>query len=113
MANYEKTMRGNFDEFLHRLDRGILDGSVSASFEGGSDYRCGAIRCAMRVYSRISLVSERACVSIMLIGNGDDLFLSVITSGGNKDVFYRINAIGEENFLSKVVDLVEEYKGEN
>ena len=113
MAKYEDTLHGSFDEFLHRLDNGILSGSVSASFEDGSDYRSGDIRCAVRVYERYSMMgSNRVSINITLIGNGNDLFLSAITSGGSQAIFFKINTIGEERFLNRVVDLVEEYKRE-
>ena len=114
MAKYENTLKGNFDEFLHILDRGILSGSASASFEDGSDFRSGDIRCAVRVYERYSMLGgNRVSLNITLIGNGDDLFLSAITSGGSQAVFVKINTMGEENFLYQVVDLVEAYKREN
>jgi len=114
MAKYENTLKGSFDAFLHRLDSGILSGSASASFEDGSDYRSGAIRCAVRVYERYSMIgSNRVSMNLTLIGNGDDLFLSAITSGGSQAVFFKINTMGERSFLNRVVDLVEDYKREN
>lgn len=38
MAKYEHSFRGNFDEALNSLHQGILGGSVTASYEDGSDY---------------------------------------------------------------------------
>ncbi|MCL2120630.1 MAG: DUF6054 family protein [Clostridiales bacterium] len=114
MAKYENTLIGNFDAFLHKLDNGILRGSASASFEDGSDYRSGDIRCAVRVYERYSMIgSNRVSINITLIGNGDDLFLSAITSGGSQAIFFKINTMGEKSFLNRVIDLVEDYKREN
>lgn len=46
MAKLEKSISGNFDEVLSRLDEGILGGSMSASLEDGSDFECGGLRCA-------------------------------------------------------------------
>ena len=111
MAKYESKLRGNFNELLNRLDNGIRSGSVSASFEDGSDFWNGDIRCAVRVYERYSMVGKnRVSLNITLIGNGDDLFISMITSGGSQAVFFKINTLGEESFLNRVIDIVEDFK---
>ena len=46
---------------------------------------------------------------ITLIGNGDDLFISIITSGGSQAVLFKINTLGEESFLDKAVEIVKGY----
>lgn len=110
MAKYERDFQGNFDDFLNTLDSGILNGSASASFEDGSDYSNKDIRCAVRVYERYSMVGgNRVSLNITLIGNGDHLFLTVITSGGSQAVFFKINTMGEESFLDCVREIAENY----
>ena len=110
MAKYENNFKGNFADLLDLLENGILRGSASASFEDGSDYTIGNMRCAVRVYERYSMIgSNRVSLSITLIGNGDDLFISIITSGGSQAVFFKINTIGEDSFLDKAVEIVEGY----
>src|SRR5690554_99058 len=100
MAKYEKQFKGNFDEFLQILDEGILHGSVSASYEDGSDFGERNIRCAVRVYERYSFIGKnRVSLNITLLGSGDNLFLSAITSGGSQAVFFKINTFGENAFL--------------
>ena len=44
-------------------------------------------------------------------GQGNSLFLSAITSGGSQAVFWKINTMGEESFLDKVIELAESYSG--
>ncbi len=108
MAKYERHFRGSFDEVLRRLDEGILEGSASASFEDGSDWRSGAVRCAVRVYERYSMVgSNRVSLNLTLAGEGEDLFLSAITSGGSQAMLFKINTWGEEAFLDQVQALAE------
>ena len=110
MAKYENRFIGSFDDLLNTLENGILGGSASASFEDGSDYSIGHMRCAVRVYERYSMIgSNRVSLSITLIGNGDDLFISMITSGGSQAVLFKINTLGEESFLGKAVEIVEGY----
>jgi hypothetical protein len=100
MAKFERALTGDFDAVLDRLHQGVLDGSMSASYEDGSDYAAGDVRCAVRVYERYSWSGgNRVSMSLTLVGRGRDLFLSAITSGGSQAVFFKINTWGEEAFL--------------
>ena len=109
MAKYECHLTGDFDRVLSYLHDGILEGSASASYEDGSDYASGEVRCAVRVYERYSTFgSNRVSLNLTLMGRGEDLFLSAITSGGSQAVLFKLNTMGEEAFLDKLVELVEE-----
>ena len=111
MAKYEGRFRGNFKDFLTHLDNEILKGSKSASYEEGSDFVKNDVHCAVRVYERYSAIGgKRVSLSIVLIGVDDDLFVSAISTGGSQAVFYKINTIGEKNFLQCAVDIIEGYK---
>ena len=110
MAKFERRLKGNFDSLLDTLDKEILGGSVSASFQGGSDFAAGGVRCAVRVYERYSMIGgNRLAANITLFGDGDDLSLSVISSGGSQAVFFKINTFGEEAMTKKIVQIVEEW----
>lgn len=111
MAKYEKHLTGNFDEFLQRISDSVLNGSMSASYEDGSDWTSGEVRCAVRVFERYSAMGgNRVSMNVTLVGNDRDLFLSAITSGGSQAVFFKLNTLGEESFLEKLVPIVENYK---
>ena len=111
MAKYETTVTGNFDELLNLMDRGILQGSISATFEAGSNYSHNGVRCAVRVYERHSMAKgSRVSMSVTLVGYGEDLFVTIITAGGSSAMFFKINTIGEHTFLNKAMDIVEGYK---
>jgi hypothetical protein len=112
MAKYECNIKGDFDDFLSALDSGILKGSISASFEDGSDYSASNMRCAVRVYERYSFLGKnRVSLNITLVGNGNNLFLSAITSGGSQAMFFKINTLGENAFLDCVRNIAETYTG--
>ena len=114
MAKYESRLTGNFNELLDIIENGILKGSISASFEDGSDYANNGVYCAVRVYERYSMMGgNRVSLNVTLIGNGRSLFVSAITSGGSQAVFFKINTFGEEAFLDCLVDIVEDYKRRN
>ena len=111
MAKYEKHLTGNFDEVLNAVTDGVLNGSMSASYEDGSDWTNGTVRCAVRVFERYSYMGgNRVSMNVTLVGNGRDLFLSAITSGGSQALFFKLNTLGEESFLEKLVPIVENYK---
>lgn len=110
MAKYEKRLTGDFDALLRRIDDGILHGSMSASFEDGSSVTLGAVRCAVRVYERYSMLGgNRVSMNVTLCGSGNDLFLSAITAGGSQAVFWKVNTLGEESFLECVQEIAEQY----
>ena len=109
MAKYERRFRGDFDQVLEQLHSGILCGSSSASFEDGSDYRCGSVRCAVRVYERYSFMGgNRVSLTLTLAGEGEELFLSAITAGGSQAVFFKVNTWGEDSFLEKLQEVAEQ-----
>jgi hypothetical protein len=108
MAKYEKTFKGDFNQSLNKIHDGILHGSFSASYEDGSDFSIGETRCAVRVYERYSMMGQnRVSLNVTLIGNGDSLHISAITSGGSQAMFFKINTFGEEAFLNRLRDIIE------
>ena len=103
MAKYERAFTGDFDRALSRLESAVLNGSASASYEDGSDYRSGDFRCAVRVYERYSWTGgNRVSMDLTLVGRGRELFLSAITSGGSQAMFFKVNTFGEEAFLDTI-----------
>ncbi len=107
MAKLEKTITGNFNEILHKIEDGIVNGSVSASLEDSSDFRIGDTRCSVRIFERYSYMGgNRVSLNVTLFGNGETIKLSAITSGGSQAVFFKINTWGEEAFLDKLRELL-------
>lgn len=111
MAKLERTLNGNFQHFLDYIHDGIIQGSLSASFEDGSDWQEGAVRVAVRVYERYSWIgSNRVSLNLTLVGQGNSLFLSAVTSGGSQAMFFKINTFGEGSFLNRLDELVQSYR---
>ena len=108
MAKLERTLTGDFDALLDYLHDGILSGSASASWEDGSDYSGPDFRCAVRVYERYSLLGgNRVSLTLTLVGEGNRIFISAITSGGSQAMFFKVNTWGEEAFLGALQDVVD------
>lgn len=107
MAKLEKTLRGDFDQILKRIEDGILNGSISASLEDSSDFYYGDTRCSVRVFERFSYAGgNRVSMNVTLFGYGDTIEISAITAGGSQALFFKVNTWGEEAFLDKLRELL-------
>lgn len=107
MAKWETTLTGDFNEILHRIEKGILRGSVSASLEESSDFEANGARCSVRVFERYSYAgNNRVSLSVTLFQNGEQVFCSAVTSGGSQALFFKINTWGEEAFLEKLQEVL-------
>ena len=112
MAKLEWNLTGDFDALLDYLHSGVLNTSASASWVDSSDYDGAGFRCAVRVFERYSMLgSNRLSLTLTLVGEGERLFLSAITSGGSQAMFLKLNTLGEEAFLDKVQALMDDYGG--
>ena len=108
MAKYETRLHGDFDRVLNYLHDGILEASSSASYEDESYVQLAGVRCCVRVYERYSWSGgNRVSMTVTLVGDGEDLFLSAITAGGSQAMFFKMNTWGEENFLDTLRELAE------
>lgn len=108
MAKLERVVTGDFDSLLRNIERGIQEGSVSATLEDTSDFACGDARCSVRVFERYSYAGgNRVSLSVTLFQGADRVIrLSAITSGGSQAMFFKINTWGEEAFLSKLEEIL-------
>lgn len=112
MAMLERTLRGDFKKIVERLHQGVLDGSISASYEDGTEFTMGSVRCAVRMYERYSWSgSNRVALSLTVVGNGEQVHVTAITAGGSQAMFFKVNTWGEDAFLdtlAQVMDRMEE-----
>lgn len=110
MAKYERSLTGKFDDLLNHINSHITGNSLSAQLEDGSDLTLGPVRLAVRVYERYSMVGQnRVSLSITLAGQGNQLYVSAITSGGSQAVFCKLNTFGEHTFLEQCIESIEQY----
>lgn len=110
MAKSEFTLRGNFNEILGAIETGVMGGSISASLEDRTDWQLGDVRCAVRVFERYSMMgSNRVSLNVTMLGQGDTVNLSAITSGGSQAMFFKLNTFGESAFLEHVNKIVSKY----
>ena len=100
MAMFEKTFLTDFDTLLNRVEKVVLDGSISATLEDSADYKTPAGRCSVRVFERYSYAGgNRVSMNVTLFQAGELVYLCAITSGGSQAMFWKVNTWGEETFL--------------
>ena len=111
MAQYTNHFTVSFDKFLAYIKESVLNGSASASMEGGTNFTCGDVRCVTRVFERYSFWGDnRLSLTVTLFGRDGDIQLSAITAGGSRAMFVKTNTWGEESFLDQFVKQVEKYR---
>lgn len=108
MAKLEQTLNGDFNNWVNKIEEGILNGSMSASLEESSDFKSGDARCSVRVFERYSYSGgNRVSLSVTLFQNGEGpIHLSAIATGGSQALFFKINTWGEDAFLDKLKNLL-------
>ncbi len=112
MAKLERQLQGDFKELLGKIEQGIMKGSVSASLEDGSDFVTGDVQAAVRVFERYSWIEKnRVSLSVTLLAKGRQIFVSAISSGGSQAVFMKLNTFGESAFLSRLSEILDQYRG--
>lgn len=108
MAKLERTLNGSMDALAQRIERGILQGSVSASLEDSADYKSGNARCIVMVFERYSYAGgNRVSMNVTLFqADGGPIRVCAITSGGSQAMFFKVNTWGEESFLECLADIL-------
>ena len=107
MAKLERTLSGDFDSILRKIEEGVLGGSISATLEEGCDWRSENSRCSVRVFERYSYAGgNRVSMNVTLFQAGNAVRLCAITSGGSQALFFKMNTFGEEAFLDTLRELL-------
>lgn len=110
LAKFERQLYGNFDEILNCLHNTIMRNSTTVSYEDGSDFSTNSCRCAIRSYERYTYLGKgRVSLTFTLLESDGKIFVSAISSGGSQAMFFKINTIGERNFLDTISGVIESY----
>lgn len=102
MAKLEQVISGDFYEVLGKIERGIVEGSMSASLEEFSDFESGTARCSVRVFERYSYVGDnRVSLNVTLFQNGSGpIQLSAIAEAAVRQCFSRSIPGVKKRFLT-------------
>ncbi|MED9965305.1 MAG: DUF6054 family protein [Blautia sp.] len=109
MAKLERELNSDFNELLNRIERGIMNGSATASLEDSSDFIGENARCSVRVFERYSAMgSNRVSLNVTLFQNENEpVKISAITSGGSQAMLFKINTFGESAFLDCLKEILD------
>ncbi len=111
MSKLECTLRGSKNTILQVIDRELLEGSFSASYEDGSDFLLPTAECAVRVYERYSMAGgNRVSLNITLFGKDTVWKLSAVASGGSQAALFKMNTFGEYSFLRELENAVKQFR---
>lgn len=111
MSKLTCELTGNFHQILQEIENAILNGSTTASRESAEDFQTEHCLCAVRVYERYSaLGGNRVSLNLTLVQADDRIRVCAITSGGSQALFFKINTIGEEAFLSTIRETVRRFE---
>ncbi len=100
----------NFDEVLNYFHKHLFSSGISTSYEDGSDYQAGAVRVAVRVYERYTLMGDnRLSMTVMLASSGQEIFASAITAAGGGGVT-KFVGWGEDEFLECFISAAKQFE---
>ena len=111
MAKYEKTMTGEFEVVLKQLENDISNSGMTMNLVDKSDYSCGDIKIAVRVYDKYFMRNgNRASLSLTVVGNGMDIFISAIGAGGGQGIIFNFSLGAEDNMVGIVRESINRIK---
>lgn len=111
MAKYEKTITGKFEEVLKHLENDISNSGMTMNLVDESDYSCGDIKIAVRVYDKYFMRNgNRASLSLTIVGNGMDIFISAIGAGGGQGIIFNFSLGAEVNMVEMVKESINRIK---
>ncbi|MEW4282569.1 DUF6054 family protein [Priestia koreensis] len=103
MAKYEKTIMGEFDEVVERLDQDISNSGISMKLVDESNYTLGDAKVAVRVYDKYFMRNgNRASLSLTVVGHEQTVFVSAIGAGGGQGIFLNFS-LGAEDDMVRIV----------
>jgi hypothetical protein len=109
MAKYEKTIVGNFEEIVNRLQNEIINSGMSMELVDESNYSSGDTNIAVRVYDKYFMRNgNRASLSLTVAGHGNDIFISAIGAGGGQGIIFNFSLGAEEELVDIVRFCIEQ-----
>ncbi|MBE5967998.1 MAG: hypothetical protein E7255_13720 [Lachnospiraceae bacterium] len=108
MAKYERTITGQFEDVIRRLQNAIEASAISMNLVDESYYSSGDTKIAVRVYDKYFMRNKnRASLSLTAVGNGNKIFISAIGAGGGQGVFFNFSWGAEEQLVDVVRTCIE------
>jgi hypothetical protein len=108
MAKFEKSITGQFDSVVNRLNEDIMNSGMTMNLVDESNYAIGDANVAVRVYDKYFMRNgNRASLSLTVVGHGNDIFISAIGAGGGQGIIFNFSLGAESEMVSVVEASVE------
>lgn len=108
MAKYEKTIIGQFEQVVRRLENDIESDAFSMKLVDASDFSSGDVKIAVRVYDKYYMRNgNRASLSLTIVGRDNHIFISAIGAGGGQGILFNFSYGAENDMVSIVQRSVE------
>jgi len=108
MAKYERTITGQFEDMIYRLQKAIESSALTMNLVDESNYSSGDTKIAVRVYDKYFMRnSSRASLSLTIAGHGNQIFISAIGAGGGQGVLFNFSLGAEEQMVDVVRKCIE------
>jgi hypothetical protein len=108
MAKYEKTIIGQFEEVVNRLQNDIGNSGITMNLVDESNYTSGDTNIAVQVYDKYFMRNgNRASLSLTVVGHGRDIFISAIGAGGGQGILFNFSLGAEDDMVAIVQESIE------
>lgn len=111
MAKCVYEVQGDFQHICDKIKKEIIEGSFSASIEDEEYLEVGGTKIGIIVFERYSYTGKnRLSLNVTIIENNQQVKVIGMSSGGSQGMIFKINTFGEQAFLDKLSDIMENYK---
>lgn len=103
MAKFERQVTGDFEEVLRGIHSYIMNSAMSIQQIDEVRYEMSGVQVATKVYDKYYMrSSNRASLTVTVIGDGENIQVSAIGAGGGNGAFINFSWGAEEDFISTV-----------
>lgn len=103
MAKFERQVAGDFEEVLRGIHSYIMGSAMSIQQIDETRHEVNGVQVATKVYDKYYMrSSNRASLTLTVIGDGDHVQVSAIGAGGGNGAFLNFSWGAEEDFIAVV-----------
>lgn len=111
MSKCQYHLKGQFKHVCDYIKKELIETSWSASLEEEEYIQVHDTNIGIIVFERYSYTGKnRLSLHVTVIENNQDIQVIGMSSGGSQGVIFKINTFGEDAFLDKLKQIMENYK---
>lgn len=111
MAKFELVVTGSLANFVPFIKDSLQNSSASATLEDESYLDYGSVKIAIISFERYSMFGgNRVSLTVNISEHNDEIAIVGMAGGGSQATFWKVNTVGETNFLEKLENAVAEWQ---